>query len=156
MSVRWADLIFQPDAELSTTAIEAWSWKIDGRWSPVLMTRVGDIFFERADGIHWLECATGDVSRVADNEAQLHEQMQSDDGELWHLAPLVEALHEAGKKAGEGQCYWFYVPPVFEGGVYTPENMFVAPAHEVVGLSADLHRQLLDLPDGARVRLKVE
>ncbi|ATQ41733.1 hypothetical protein [Caulobacter mirabilis] len=155
MSVRWADLIFQPDAALSKTAIEAWSWKIAGLWRPVLMTRMADVFFERDDGVHWLECATGEVSRVADSESRLHALMQGDDGELWHMRPVVEALHEAGKKAGEGQCYWFITPPGFEGGVYTPENMFVAPAHEVVSLSADLHRQICDLPDGAAIKLRV-
>ena len=124
-------------------------------WIPLFFTRIGDIFMRMETAVFWLESGTGFLKKVADSEEEFHRLMQSEAGELWLMAPVVQALHDAGKVAQGDQCYWFLIPPVFKDGLYTVENMFVAPAREVVTLSASMHEQLRDLPDGATVQIKV-
>lgn len=55
---------------------------------------------------------------------------------------------------GNGQCYAFKVPPVL-GGDYVVENVWVAPWAEWFSFTADLFRQIKDLPDGTAVSFKV-
>ena len=73
----------------------------------------------------------------------------------WFLPPLVGRLHAAGKKPKAGECFGFTNLPVFAEGKFDVENMFVLPVSEQFIGVADLHRQLNELPDNSRVRLKV-
>jgi hypothetical protein len=45
--------------------------------------------------------------------------------------------------------------PVFEGGRYEVDNIFVVSAVEWLTFTASIHRQLRDLPDGGQVVIKV-
>lgn len=58
MAIGWKDLAFRPSPELSAEIAAAWEWLIgDQDWSPVVCSRLGDLFFERADGrVDWLSC----------------------------------------------------------------------------------------------------
>jgi hypothetical protein len=152
---RWADLLFQPDEALSAVIQEAWSWLLPQTWRPVLVTRMGGVFLLAPDGVHWLDCGTAEIERVADDEAALHRVIQSDAGDYWLMSGLIHRLHAAGKVASGERCYWFLVPPVFEGGVYEPSNMFVAPGHEVFSLSAEIHRQISENPDSKQFRIRI-
>ena len=73
----------------------------------------------------------------------------------WFGPSLIESLHEAGKIAGEGQCYLFITLPIFEECRYEPDNLAVVPSHEVFAGLANIHRQIADLPDGSKVQIKV-
>jgi hypothetical protein len=53
-----------------------------------------------------------------------------------------------------GQCYAFNTPPIL-GGDYTEANVWVAQWKEWFSFTADLFRQIKDLPDGSTVSLKV-
>jgi hypothetical protein len=157
--VGWNDLAFRPSPELTAEIATAWEWLIgDQDWSPVLCSRLGDLFFERSNGrIDWLSCSTGSVYSAA---ADLHafDTICRDWGEPaseWFGPGLVEQLHEAGKIAGPADCYLFLIQPVFAECRYEPDNLEVVPVREVlVGLS-DIHQQLAALPDGQKVQIKV-
>ncbi|QND60945.1 hypothetical protein [Mesorhizobium huakuii] len=60
-----------------------------------------------------------------------------------------------GKKPKAGECYDFTILPVFAEGKFDVENMFVIPVTEQFIGMADLHRQLNELPDTSKVRIKV-
>jgi hypothetical protein len=44
--------------------------------------------------------------------------------------------------------------PVFEGGTYPVENVFVVSAREWLIFTASMHEQLRKIPDGSQVRTK--
>lgn len=69
---------------------------------------------------------------------------------LWALA------HEWQARNGPLKPGVRLVPktPFVLGGDYTTENLYVAEAMKAMRFYADLAKQLRDLPDGARVRLK--
>lgn len=119
---------------------------------------VAGVFLKTTDGeVHWLDTGIGLIEPVAESREHFEKIVRSSPElvDEWFLPPLVERLHAAGKKPGEGECYGFTILPVFAEGKYDTDNMFVVPVREqLVGL-ADVHRQLIGLPDGASVQVKV-
>jgi hypothetical protein len=47
------------------------------------------------------------------------------------------------------------MPVVFAESANVPDNAYVADLYEQVSFLGDLHRQIADNPDGAKVRLRV-
>ena len=158
MTVTWDDIAFQIEPSVALSAASAWSWLVSEPWTPLLCSVVGGVFLEKPDGaVHWLDTGTGLVEEVASDRRHFEEIMTSspDLVDEWFLAPLVDQLHAAGKKAGTGECYGFTVLPVFAEGKYDVGNMFVVPVKEQFVGMADVHRKLNELPDGTSVQVKV-
>ena len=157
MSSRWADIAFVPDAALATKITAAWQWLMPGQWTPFLCSMIGGIFLEEESGVYWLESGTGLVERVASDAGEFESVVHEDDDkfEEWFLPGLVEALHEAGKHPGPGECYAFLILPVFEEGKYEVENLEVRPAVVQLVGTATIHEQIGDVPDGCKVEIKV-
>ncbi|MEW6598919.1 MAG: hypothetical protein AB1429_15655 [Pseudomonadota bacterium] len=162
--MKWDDLAFKPDAETSREASEQWAWLIGEPSRFLLSSMFGDLFFEKQnDGVYRLDCGSGAIERVAE-DADAFDQFlggernaswrQSIDN--WFLPAFVEQLHAAGKKPGLDQCFGLTILPIFEGGKYVVENVFVLPRREWISYTGALHRQIRDLPDGAKVQLVVD
>jgi hypothetical protein len=158
MAVSWTDIAFVPDSELAGAAEAAWSWLMPGPWRILVCAMVGGIFFETQSGIvRWLDIGAGVVEDVAQSVEAFEAILRSDSPvvEEWFLPGLVEALHEAGKQPRAGEAYWFIIPPVFAEGKYSADNLAVVPVREQLCASADIHRQIEQVPDGAKVRFQV-
>ena len=68
---------------------------------------------------------------------------------------VAEAFAQRGLKPNAEQCIGFKVPVVFAESATTPNNAYVADLYEQVSFLGDLHRQLAESPDGAKIQLKV-
>jgi hypothetical protein len=149
-------LTLQPSADLLELSVDAWRWKIGQPAKILLITLFGDMFFTNSTGeVLWLNTGTGEIQKVANSEDEFRNLLQTDAAELWLLPELVRDLEAAGKVIAPQQCYTLITPPVFKEGKYEVDNIAVVPTAEHFRLSADLHKQIADLPDGARVRFKV-
>jgi hypothetical protein len=156
-NMKWDELAFVPDPELAKEARRAWSWLVPGRWRPILFAMVGGIFFETETGtVGWLDIGAGTVEEVAASVEAFEAILRSggEEVEFWFLPALVEELHRAGKRPGPGQAYFFLILPVFAEGKFVADNMVVVPAREQIEATADIHRQIAKLPDGAKVELE--
>jgi hypothetical protein len=162
MSINWSDIAFVPDEQVVTETIAAWKWLIPDPWKMVVCSMFGGIFFERnSGGVFWLECPTGDIRRVANSAGEFNAYLggaRDNDWakqvEDWFLIDFVGRLHCAGKIPGPGQCYGLTILPVFEGGTYSVENVFVISAREWLTFTASMHEQLREIPDGSQVTIK--
>lgn len=134
--------------------LTAWSSILPAQ-SRVLRTNLfGDVFLlDDAGAVHILERAGCSIDRIAFSEEEFWREIR-DDAHGWQLRGLVSECRAAGKLLEEGQCYAFTTPPVL-GGDYTVENVWVAPWRDWFAFTADLFEQIIDLPDGATVSLKV-
>lgn len=161
--MKWTEIAFAPTADQIDAFTQAWSWRLEQPIRPFLSSMFGGVFGETPDGtVQWLECGTGLVEVVApgrtDFDAFLggeRDAVWEQRVEEWFLTGLVARLQDAGLRPGPGQCYGLTVLPIFKGGTYTLDNIFVCPITEWFGLTGDLHRQVAELPDGAEVRLIV-
>lgn len=157
--LKWRDLAFVPGPGQAEEARKAWSWLVPGRWRPILFAMVGGIFFETEAGtVRWLDMGAGTVEEVAPDVEAFEAILRSGppDVEYWFLPALVESLHRAGKRPRPGQAYFFLVLPIFKEGRFTADNMVVVPVREQIGATADIHRQIAQLPDGAKAEMKTK
>jgi len=158
MGVSWHDLTFMLDPVLAEEVQAAWSWLVPEPWSPIVCAMVGGIFLETESGeVCWLDIGTAAVEEVAASAEEFEAILRSGEPvvEEWFLPALVESLHEAGKRAGPGEAYFFITLPIFAEGKYTADNMAVVPAREQLLATADVHRQIAHLPDRTKVRVVV-
>lgn len=153
--MRWPDLTITPDAGAVAALRAAWHWRLGDDWSPLLFSIWGDVFFRTAEEVCWLNTGTGEITRVASDEAGFREALGDERADDWFLPQLVETLHAMGKRTGEGECFTYAIYPIFAEGKYEPWNFAAVPAKEHFGLSGDIHRQVAELPDGAKVRLVI-
>ena len=138
------------DADLS-----AWATIIPQGCRVLRSNLFGDMFLLAPDGlIHMFDRGSFSVERIALSEETFWREVQ-DDPEGWQLRPLADECRRAGKVLMAEQCYAFTIPPVL-GGDYSEQNVWVAPWHDWFSFTADLFRQIKDLPDGAVVSLKIE
>lgn len=142
--------------DILVAALREWQWKIGATPKPLFASLFGDVFFKATTGeVFWLNTGTGSVEKIATDETALSQLLDSKQAELWLLPGLAERLIAAGKTLAPGECYTFIILPIFNEGKYEVENVAVVPALEHFKLTADIHRQIADLPDGAPIRLNV-
>ena len=133
------------------------------RWASVLPTEAqvlrtslfGDVFLVDGRGaVHMLERGCCSVAEIAPSEERFWRALEADE-EGWQLRGLADACRAEGKVLVSTQCYAFTIPPLFSGGDYIPENVWVAPWQEWFSLTADIFQQTKNLPDGTNIRFEV-
>lgn len=136
--------------------LAGWAGLVPAEFEVWLMNRFGDLFLVLPDGaVQMLDVGNGRLDELAGSRDEFRRIVDEDDNaSLWFMIPLVDRLVEAGITPQTGQCYCFLTPPIL-GGEYSVENTRVVPIEELFGLYGSYHEQLRDLPDGAKVRIKV-
>jgi len=153
MSVGWSSLTFEPTDDAIEQLAEAWAWRLKVPFRPVLFSTLGDMFFARDDGaVWWLNTGTAELTRVADSIEHFHERLATDVADEWFLPALIEKLQLAGKMREAGECYTYVTLPIFAEGKYEVDNLNPVSAAEHFELTGHIHRQIAELPDGAKVR----
>jgi hypothetical protein len=156
MALTWNDLICTPDADAIDALAESWAWRIGDGYTPLLFTALGDMFYEADEGgIFWLNTGTAEVERVAESVTGFNQLLREDIADEWLLPALVEALLDAGKLRGEGECYTYVTLPIFAEGEYVVENLNPVAAIEHFELTGSVLQQMQDLPDGTDVKIDI-
>jgi len=133
-----------------------WRWKLGGAAKVIALSRSGDAFLLQADGaVYWLDTGAGTFSAVAPSREEFNTMLASAaSAARLLLAPVVDDFVRTHGPFPSGTCLGFTQLPVL-GGAYTIDNRFLISEVEHFGVTGDLHRQLRDLPDGAKVQLRV-
>jgi hypothetical protein len=147
------------DVALSTVemALQDWRWLCPDVRNLILMSAVGDVFFEDSQGqVNRLDCGVGSIHPIARSRVAFEESADvADNQNEWFLRPVVQELRSKGVLLGSGQCYGFTILPIFREGSYGAANRFVLSATEHLRLTADIIQQIKDIPDGQSVELRV-
>ena len=146
-----------PDADALSQLRSAWSWRLPEHFEVLLVTAFGDVFLEVAgDGIYWLNTGTAEVELVAADRATFQAKLNGEEGMDWLLPDLIDELHAEAKVCGPGECYTYAILPIFAEGKYETWNFKPVPVAQHFGLTAHIHRQIEELPDGARVNISLD
>ena len=157
MKISWNDLTFLPSQEALTALESAWSWRLPKNFEPVFASTLGDIFFQDSSkAVFWLNTGTAEITRVAESREHFLERLKGTESDEWLLPSLIQKLIASGKTLKPDYCYTFVIPPIFEEGSYDVSNFNPVPAKEHFSLSGQLHLQIKDLSEGAKVQIKIQ
>lgn len=155
MQATWKQLTIVPSPEALHQLREHWSWLVADTFQPFMASASGDVFLEAPDlSIHWLDTGQGKIELIANCQEEFLSKLRSDNGVEWLLSPVIDELLAAGVSLEPDQCFAYKVLPIL-GGTYTPNNMVPMKASEWYGFSGHVHRQIKNLPDGAKVQFSV-
>lgn len=137
--------------------LEQWRWLCDQSVTLVARNGFGDLFLRTNDGkILWLNVGCGTLTEIAESELGFeHALEESAERELWFAEGQLVAFAEQGLKLNDLQCIGFKTPVVFAESRSVPDNAYVADLYEQVSFLGDLHRQIADVPNGGKVRVKI-
>jgi hypothetical protein len=137
--------------------LEQWRWLCVEPMTLVARSGFGDLFLRTLEGkVLCLNVASGTLAEVAESESTFEESLRHPaTSELWFAERQLEAFAERGLKPNDLQCIGFKTPVVFAESANVHDNAYVADLYEQVSFLGDLHRQISDVPDGAKVRLKI-
>ena len=136
--------------------LSEWNWLLPYDYRVWWMNKFGDLFLMFEDGsIHFFDVPCGTIEKIADSVDEFYELVnEGANANYWLMIPLVDKLMEAGVTMTEGRCYCFKISPIL-GGEYSLENSATLSVDEHFRGNAYIYEQIKDLPDGAKVRLKV-
>ena len=156
MKITWNDLKVAFNHIDQDRLIESCSWLIGTDKKPILISSIGDLFLADKYGVcYWLNVGEGIFEKVADNidqfQAKLKDNEQVDE---WFLIGLISKIKESGLELTDKCLYGYKKLPIL-GGEYEPENFELTDIEVHFELSAQIHKQIKDLPDGTKVNIKV-
>ena len=138
-------------------AIEsAWGWTGIQPVEVVGENDFGNLMVKDSDGRYWrlcpeeLSCEVVAETRGDLDKLSIDQEFLSD----WYMGPLVEQARETCGPLPEGRKYCLKIPAVL-GGAYSRDNIGTISLLELIDVSGDIAQQIKDLPDGAKVRLRV-
>jgi hypothetical protein len=140
-----------------TRLLEQWRWLCAESVTLLARNGFGDLFFRTVGGsVLCLNVAKGTLAEVAESESNFEDSLQNPaKRELLFAERQLRAFAERGLKPNNLQCISFKIPVVFAESANVSDNAYVADLYEQVSFLGDLHRQIANAPDGAKVRLKV-
>jgi len=150
-------------AAINVPSLEGWNdlrgWR--GDYGTIIPSQ--DVFFAQdifggqfflREGVVWsFDPETAEIERVAADIEEWCAIILSD----WRLLTGYSLAHEWQKVYGKLAVNKRLVPkvPFFSGGDYSVENLYAEDAEASMKFRAEIARQIVDLPDGSTIRLKV-
>lgn len=132
-----------------------WRWLCPQSLTLVARSAFGDLYLQEGNGkVLRLDVAIGQIQELAQSETEFRDMASAKaKRDEWFAEADEIGAARRGLKPDRNQCIAFKTPLVFaESG--TPNNAYVADLYEQVSFLGDLHRQLKELPDGAKVQIR--
>jgi hypothetical protein len=137
--------------------LQEWRWLCPEDLQLVAINAFGDLFLENTQGaILQLDVAVGTLWPISDSLA-IFKSLATDPGNqnAWFHSDLEARLERNGFRLCEKQCFGYKIPVVFKESATIVENVYVGDVNECVSFLGDLHKQLRDQADGAKVRINI-
>ena len=148
---------FDIDQLLADRLLETWRWLVPQKVTLRAVDAFGDLFLEDRGGtVHKLDVQAGRLSIVSANCSEFELLIQrAETRREWFYEEVAQALAKSGLVPGPGQCLAYKIPVALKEGSGKANSVYIADIYEYVGYLGDFHRQILDVPDGGKVRLNV-
>ncbi len=116
----------------------------------------GNLIIKDDSGRYWRLCPEDVYCKIiAENRSELdslsiNQEFLAD----WYMAALTERAREKLGSLQLGRKYHLVIPGVL-GGEYDSSNIRTVPQIEQIHFSGDIGKQIAELPDGAKIQLRV-
>ena len=134
--------------------LAAWKWLLTEPLQPFAMSYFGDWFLTRENGVVvMLDTVAGEVHELAPSRSSFESGLEDpENADDWFMPDLAFASFRAGLKLEPGKCLSWKVPPVLSGELAV-DNLEVTDLAVHQHISAQIHQQTKDMPDGATIKL---
>jgi hypothetical protein len=136
--------------------LSEWRWLCPSQMRLIARNGFGELFLQDETGaVFRLGTSIGKLTRVASSDSEFRElAARTEEKEEWFAESQLRACADRGLCPTNTQCIGFSIPLVFaESG---SSDAYIADLYEYVSFLGDLNRQISTLPDGAKVRLRVQ
>ena len=135
---------------------EAWGWVGIDPLEIVGENDFGNLIVKDTESKYWRICPEDVYCKVVANSREELDELSRDQEFLadWYMTALVEQAQQHVGPLTDGRKYHLVIPGAL-GGAYDVSNITSAPLVELIRFSGDIGRQIRDLPDGAKIELKV-
>jgi hypothetical protein len=134
-----------------------WRWLCPHQMTLVARNGFGDLFLRtEEDSVLWLAVATGKLTKIADSETDFRQRAKTtDDRRQWFAEQDFQSCTNRGLNPSTSECIGFPIPLVF-AEADSSNTPYIVDVYECVSFLGDLNRQISSLPDGSKVRLRVQ
>jgi hypothetical protein len=142
--------------DMIETIRKAWSWIGLDPAAVVASNAFGNVIVRATDGAFWRIRPEDLACEVIARSEREYEEVAGDEEFVvdWEMSALVHLAREKLGPLEPGHCYCLKMPGVL-GGAYDSDNLATISRLEAIAFSGDLAEQIKDLPDGARIELRV-
>lgn len=135
---------------------DSWGWVGIDPVEVVAENDFGNLILKDNKDKFWRLCPEDVYCKIIANSIEEYNELVKDNefNEDWFMESIVA---EAEKRLGplkNGYKYYLVIPGIL-GGEYSGTNIQSVPFYEIIRYSGDIGLQVKDLPDGAKVNLKV-
>jgi hypothetical protein len=150
--------VFDVDGISVERLLLEWKWLVPGEFGLLAVSAFGDLFLGDVRGdVHWLNITSGKISRIAHSEQEFRDSAtELSKKKEWFLTDDVERAARNGYSPVKGQCLGSKIPRIFKESTDVRENLYVADLYAYVSFMGDLHQQVHEVPDGGKVRIRVQ
>lgn len=134
----------------------AWGWIGIDPVEVVAENDFGNLIVRDVDGKFWRLCPEDCYCTVIAADRQSLDALATDQQFLqdWSMRDLVSLAQDKLGPLPEGKKYCLKIPGVL-GGAYGGDNLATISLLELVQSSGHIAKEIQDIPDGVKVRLKV-
>lgn len=134
---------------------QAWGWTGVEFTEIVAHSLFGHVLALDTRGVfHYLDPELLSLAALGDEQAAGAHMACSETQAIWRADAHVEAADARLGATLEGEVYGFLPKALIEGD-FAPENMIRIGFPEYIRFTGDIAHQIKDLPEGARVTIKV-
>ena len=137
--------------------LREWRWLASKEFSLLAVNAFGDLFLKADDGtVHRLDVTRGRISKIAGSESEFRGAATDlVKKKEWFLTSEEENAVRKGHGPGKGRCVAGKIPWVFRESAGVADNICIMDLYEHVSSMGNIHRQMRDVPNGSKVRIKI-
>ena len=135
---------------------KSWNWVGIDPSEVLYVNDFGNIIIKDISNEYWRLCPEEVYCEIiAKNNNELENLFQNQEfSKDWSMSSLAQLARKEFGELKNGYKFSFVIPPIL-GGKYVLENIKPAPLSEIIGVSGDIGKQIKDLPNGAKIKLKI-
>ncbi|MFT5572092.1 MAG: hypothetical protein ACI9FR_001013 [Cryomorphaceae bacterium] len=156
MAITWNDLTVDFEHLDANILVEDWRWLVGEDARLVLISSMGDIFFQQSAGaVYSLLTGSAEYQKVAKNSEDFQQKLSDDEFiREWFVVNIVSELKEKGMNLEQGMLYGFKQLPVL-GGLYHADNFELIDIEVHLATTGQINYHIKDLPDGTEVKFDI-
>jgi hypothetical protein len=146
--MKLSDLTLPNNEFDSDDILSEWRWLVGEDAKALVVTKAGDAFVQKADGIYFLNLGENRFQQVCDSIPAFKELLAGRDFVSKHFLPQVQSeFVDSGQILGPSQVIGFKLPPI-TGGSFDLANLEPTDVSVHFSILGQIARKIKDLPDG--------